>query len=190
MGALEKIWSIIMLVVHVGLLVAALAAAAGAWYSSCIGTTCAEATLVGLRCVGAPDCTFSWIDPPLNLSFAGLATGGAISLIALIIIMVIEVLSIVAHALRLLGKTIAFLRWTAFVANWSFVAGAVLALLAVLAFPIAFGVDNGEPVTSLNMTATSGVGVTVLIIVICLINIVLRFVPPVSSKTRYSNAVI
>lgn len=190
MGALEKIWSIIMLVVHVGLLVAALAAAAGAWYSSCIGTTCAEATLVGLRCVGAPDCTFSWIDPPLNLSFAGLATGGAISLIALIIIMVIEVLSIVAHALRLLGKTIAFLRWTAFVANWSFVAGAVLALLAVLAFPIAFGVDNGEPVTSLNMTATSGVGVTVLIIVICLINIVLRFVPPVSSKTRYNNAVI
>lgn len=194
MGALEKIWSIIMLVIHVGLLVAALAAAAAPWYSSCLGASCAEAGLVGLRCLGfetmVDGCTFSWVDPPLGLSFAGLATGGAISLIALIIIMVVEVLAIVAHVLRLLGKTIAFLRWTAFVANWSFVADTVLAVLAVLAFPIAFGVDNGPPITTLSMTATSGVGIAVLIIVICVINLVLRFVPPVNAKTRYSNAVI
>jgi len=144
-----------------------------------------------MSCLGAAECpAFSWIDPPLGLSFAGLATGGAVSLIALIVIMAVSVLSCIGHVLRLIGKSVKVLAFTAPVANWSFVVDAVNALIAVLAFPIAFGVDNGPPVDSFGMTATTGVGVTVLIILLALINIVVRFVPPLSSKLRYSNALL
>jgi hypothetical protein len=144
-----------------------------------------------MSCLGAEDCpAFTWVNPPLGLSFAGLATGGAVSIIALIVIMAVSVLSIIGHALRLLGKSIKLLGFTAFVANWAFVADAVLALIAVLAFPIAFGVDNGPPVETFGMTATTGVGVTVLIILLALIHIVVRFVPPLYSKLRYSNALL
>lgn len=144
-----------------------------------------------LSCVGT-DCpgAFSWVNPPEPLSFGGLATGGAISIIALIIIMAISVISAIGHALRLLGKSVKALKFSAYVANWAFVADFGFALLAVLAFPIAFGVDNGPPVTTLSMTATTGVGVTVLIIVLALVHIIVRFVPPVYAKLRYSNALL
>lgn len=141
---------------------------------------------IGIECPGA----FSWVNPPEPLSFSGLATGGAISIIALIFIMAISVISAIGHTLRLLGKSVKSLKFTAYVANWAFVADVGFALLAVLAFPIAFGVDNGPPVEDMGMTANTGVGVTVLIIVLALVNIIVRFVPPVYSKLRYSNALL
>jgi hypothetical protein len=194
MGALEKVFSIVMICIHVGLLVAALVSASAPWYATCaFGVCVAFYTLSQFQTVFATMggvSSFFWVSPPFPLDFGGVAAGGAISLIALIVIMVIEVLAIVAHVLRLMGKTVpTVLRG---VANWSFVAVAPFALLAVLSFPIAFGVDGGKLMQSgdTGTTATTGVGVTVLIIVIAVVNILLRFIPIVNAKTRYSNAVI
>jgi len=191
MGALEKIYSIIMLSMAIGVLVCALVASGAAWFSDCLGTVCLASTLSQFQCVGfdAVECPFFWVNPPLNLSFDGLAIGGAISLIALIIIMLIEVIAAVGHAMRLFGKTLplAFLKG---VANWNFVAIGPLALLAVLSFPIAFGVDEGVELGTLKQTATTGVGVTVLIIIISVVNMLVRFIPIAKSKLRYDNAML
>jgi hypothetical protein len=200
MGALEKVFSIVMICIHVGLLIAALVSASAPWYATCALGICFQfSTLSRFESVlGGELGNFFWVSPPFPLDFSGVAAGGAISMIALIVIMVIEVLAIVAHVLRLTGKTVpTVLRG---VANWSFVAVAPLALMAVLSFPIAFGTDGnlstlflragqGGDVQS-GVTATTGVGVTVLIIVIAVVNILLRFIPIVNAKTRYSNAVI
>jgi hypothetical protein len=190
MGALEKIYSIIMLSMAIGVLVCALVASGAAWFSDCFGTVCVASTLSQFQCIGFDDvaCPFFWVDPPVG-SFAGIAIGGAISLIALIIIMLIEVIAAVGHAMRLFGKTLplAFLKS---IANWNFVAVGPLALLAVLSFPIAFGVDEGIEAGSLKQTATTGVGVTVLIIIISVVNMLVRFIPIAKTKLRYDNAML
>lgn len=109
----------------------------------------------------------------------GMATGGIISLFALIALLLLHIVATVGHAMRVLGKTSP--KIVHLLANWVFPLDIALGLLSILAFPIAFASSSIPSPASVSTSPAAGLGFAVLVMVIGIVLSLIR-IPAVSAK--------
>mmetsp|Transcript_1831 Transcript_1831/g.3029 ORF Transcript_1831/g.3029 Transcript_1831/m.3029 type:complete len:198 (-) Transcript_1831:65-658(-) len=188
MGFSEKLWAIILLVTHIGLFLLAFISLVTPWYGAgdC-DVACVRFTLARFSStcfIDSDKCEESsgFYSSYDNLN--GLAVGGAISIIALIISCILAILGAVGNALKVAGKS--FLPGIVnMIIDWSFAPQLLLFLLALFSFTFAFAAaDLGDTSST---TPSAPVGLTILGAVICLIFLLFR-IPVVSDKIGFKNS--